>query len=171
MSLLGIVLLLMRILVRQYRVSSVSFFYAGTDSLTFKCEFSTIQHFSFGAPWSLSFREQCLNINCVMCVIAHHERYVGFASLCPLIHLSHLCGGLAVWILFTAFDKGTHTIFGSVIFLCLASNIALNLIQGCLLLKKKKKMYCRLLFNLHPSIHSSKATWEFNITIKTRILF
>lgn len=63
-----------------------------------------------------------------MCVIAHNERYVGCASLCPLIPIIHLCGNLAVGILLASFDKGTHAITsGSVMFLCLASKIAVTI--------------------------------------------
>lgn len=70
---------------------------------------------------------KCFNGIYVMCVIAHNERYVGCASLCPLIPIIHLCGDLAVWIWLDLFDKGTRTITsGSVKFLFLASKIAIT---------------------------------------------
>lgn len=45
----------------------------------------------------------------VMCVIAHDERFVGCASLCPLIPIIHFCGGLAVK-MFSSSDKGMYTV-------------------------------------------------------------
>lgn len=135
-SSLGIVLLLMTISFdstesRVFLFSGTSAVYSQTWDLQNKRQTNS---FYFEFPETCCIK--CFNGIYVMCVIAHNERYVGCASLCPLIPIIHLCGDLAVWIWLALFDKGTHTITsGSVKFLFLASKIAITFFFFCYVLQ------------------------------------
>lgn len=147
-SSLGIVLLLMTISFdstasRVFLFSGTSAVYSQTWDLQNKRQTNS---FYFEFPETCCIK--CFNGIYVMCVIAHNERYVGCASLCPLIPIIHLCGDLAVWIWLALFDKGTHTITsGSVKFLFLASKIAITFFFFF------SVMYCKYPFNPRTSIH------------------
>lgn len=101
-SSLGIVLLLMTISFDS--TESRVFLFSGTSAISlmycFDSQTGDLQNKRQTNSFYFEFPETCC-IKCfngiyVMCVIAHNERYVGCASLCPLIPIIHLCGDLAV---------------------------------------------------------------------------
>lgn len=120
----------------------------------------------FWVPWNLLYKEQCFTGNHVMCVIARNEGSVGGASLCPLIPLINLCGGLAAWILIVSFDKGTHMIIDSYISMFgLKNSNELRDIQSASLY-----FYANICWaHTHPYTWP-QAWWAVDIMIKTWIL-
>lgn len=105
MRLLGIVLLLlMTILIDSTELCIVPLF---RPLLALYCFEIQMWDLYSQILWSSLKPAAALMENCVMCFIALNERYVRCPSLRPIG--LHLCGSLAVFILFASSDKGTHT--------------------------------------------------------------
>lgn len=127
-------------------------------ALTFR-----IQRSPFEFPETCYIKNNVL-LETMWCVLLLIMRGLWDVHHCvPFEPIIHLCGGLAVWIIFASFDKGTHTITYNIWF-CYIS------VFWPYILRLVFFMYCKYLLSPHPSIHVSKAWWAFDITIKTWIL-
>lgn len=111
-------------------MDSSSFFHTGVISLIL------LWHSNVKPPKSFAFKfpETCYIMNNVWleamwCVLLLIMRGLWDVHHCALWYLIiHLCGGLAVWITFASFDKGTPTITYSIWFLyfCVWLHISSN---------------------------------------------